>query len=486
MCVQQSLWAKSSSKHSVGSQHKLLMTMSGTRGLRDITQTAANMVLVTMRPSAVLGSCILGASAWCRSDCETETVAQPAWSSFWTLTGPSLTKSTPQELKPATEATNPKIWLRWGSDEKSVHPIRNNLAASHNQRSCPLLAIKNNTAIVCTFSDLCVISIFPIQSIKHELRHTGIICHFHYKYPSTASIWQKNKKTKQNNNKNLSSKQPKQHCFSLFSTAATPNVVWVWFRVLLMTGAGPKSPRHVVFNQLGGDQVTEGHVTWLTSTFVPIVFVSSRLLLLFSVQPDGEYAGLKMETLHRMTGCHVFLLWWCFFFFGIARVVDVCWPLCRLILGAAKNNYSLCLLFTSGTVAKTLPASIQQSHCGSPAAHAAAAACCRKPPDATDWWLSLKTILCLCRWRALARTKKRMGRKEEGGKQGKKIGRGKRLRGWILGGQGWEEKNKRRRKGVLWQEVKEAWWWWWRRGKEKAGWRQDRTNKEEGHEEEVV
>lgn len=315
MCVQQSLWAKSSSKHSVGSQHKLLMTMSGTRGLRDITQTAANMVLVTMRPSAVLGSCILGASAWCRSDCETETVAQPAWSSFWTLTGPSLTKSTPQELKPATEATNPKIWLRWGSDEKSVHPIRNNLAASHNQRSCPLLAIKNNTAIVCTFSDLCVISIFPIQSIKHELRHTGIICHFHYKYPSTASIWQKNKKTKQNNNKNLSSKQPKQHCFSLFSTAATPNVVWVWFRVLLMTGAGPKSPRHVVFNQLGGDQVTEGHVTWLTSTFVPIVFVSSRLLLLFSVQPDGEYAGLKMETLHRMTGCHVFLLWWCFFFF---------------------------------------------------------------------------------------------------------------------------------------------------------------------------
>lgn len=213
MCVRQSLWAKSSSKHSVGSQHKLLMTMSGTRGLRDITQTAANMVLVTMRPSAVLGSCILGASAWCRSDCETETVAQPAWSSFWTLTGPSLTKSTPQELKPATEATNPKIWLRWGSDEKSVHPIRNNLAASHNQRSCPLLAIKNNTAIVCTFSDLCVISIFPIQSIKPELRHTGIICHFHYKYPSTASIWQKNKKTKQNNNKNLIIKTTKTALF---------------------------------------------------------------------------------------------------------------------------------------------------------------------------------------------------------------------------------------------------------------------------------
>lgn len=201
--------------------------MSGTRGLSDITQTAANMVLVTMRPSAVLGSPILGASAWCRSDCETETVAQPAWSSFWTLTGPSLTKSTPQELKPATEATNPKIWLRWGSDEKSVHPIRNNLAASYNQRSCPLLAIKNNTAIMCTFSDLCVISIFPIQSIKPELRHTGIICHFHYKYPSTASIWQKNKKTKQNNNKNSSSEQPKQHYFSLFSTAATPNVVLI-------------------------------------------------------------------------------------------------------------------------------------------------------------------------------------------------------------------------------------------------------------------
>lgn len=37
MCAQQSLWAKSSSKHSAGSQHKLLMTMSGTRGLSDIT-----------------------------------------------------------------------------------------------------------------------------------------------------------------------------------------------------------------------------------------------------------------------------------------------------------------------------------------------------------------------------------------------------------------------------------------------------------------
>lgn len=198
-----------------------------------------------------------------------------------------------------------------------------------------------------------------------------------------------------------------------------------------------------VFIQPGGDQVTEGHVTWLTSTFIP--FVSSRFLLLFSVQTDGEYARLRMETLHRMTGCHVFLLWWVFL--ASLGVVDVCWPLCRLILGAAKNNYSLCLLFTSGTVAKTLPASIQQSHCRSPAAHAAAAACCRKQPDATDWWLSLKTSLCLCRWRALARTKKRMGRKEEGGGQRfkssnkeKKTGRGKRLRGWILRGQGWEEK----------------------------------------------
>lgn len=74
-----------------------------------------------------------------------------------------------------------------------------------------------------------------------------------------------------------------------------------------------------------------------------------------------------------------------FFFLASLGVVDVCWPLCRLILGVAKNNDSLCLLFTSGSVAKTLPASIQQSHCGSPAAHAAAAAaCCRKRPDAAD------------------------------------------------------------------------------------------------------
>lgn len=420
MCVQQSLWAKSSSKHSVGSQHKLLMTMSGTRGLHDITQTAANMVLVTMRPSAVLGSCILGASAWCRSDCETETVAQPAWSSFWTLTGPSLTKSTPQELKPATEATNPKIWLRWGSDEKSVHPIRNNLAASHNQRSCPLLAIKNNTAIVCTFSDLCVISIFPIQSIKPELRHTGIICHFHYKYPSTASIWQKNKKTKQNNNKNLSSKQPKQHCFSLFSTAATPNVVWVWFRVLLMTGAGPKSPRHVVFNQLGGDQVTEGHVTWLTSTFVPIVFVSSRFLLLFSVQPDGEYAGLKMETLHRMTGCHVFLLWWCFFFLAslvlltcVGHFVD--WSsvllkittlsvFCSQVALLPKHYLHLFSRVTAGHRLHTLlPLPAAGSH--------------QTPP--TDGWASKQSSVCADEGRWPERRRGWVG-KRKGGNKGKK------------------------------------------------------------------
>lgn len=263
----------------------------------------------------------------------------------------------------------------------------------------------------------------------------------------TASIWQKNKKTKQNNNKNSSSKQPKQLYFSFFSTATTPNVIWVWSRELLMTGAGSKHP---LFIQLGGDQVTEGHVTWLTSTFIPIVFVSSRLLLLFSAQPDGEYARLK--TLHRMTGCHVFLLWWCFFFFWHRSVLLTC-------VGHFVDWSSVLLKITTLSVfcsqVALLPKHYLHLFSRVTAGHRLhtllplpAAGSDQTPP--TDGWASKQSSVCADEGRWPQRRRGWVGKRKERDSKAptrKKTGRGKRLRGWILGGQGWEEKNKRRRKG---------------------------------------